>query len=141
MLQPAKTKWFKQQKGRLRGVACRGANLSFGDFGLQTLEHGYITAREIEAGRVAITRALKHGGKMWIRMFPDKPITKKPIESRMGRGKGAVEYWVAPVKRGRILFEIEGLPKNDALEILKVAGDKMSLKTQIVTRERYREAK
>lgn len=141
MLQPEKTKWRKVQKGRVYGVALRGCNLSFGDYGLQGLEHGWITSRQIEACRVAITRALKRGGKMWIRIFPDKPITKKPVETRMGHGKGAVELWVAPVRRGRVLFELEGLPPAEAVEILRIASHKLPVKTKIITRDSAREAR
>lgn len=141
MLQPAKTKWHKMQKGRVRGVANRGCDLSFGDFGLQGLEHGWITARQIEACRVAITRALKKGGKMWIRIFPDKPVSKKPVEVRMGHGKGAVEFWVAPVKRGRMLFEIEGISEAEAITVLTNAGHKLPVTTKIVRRETTREAR
>lgn len=141
MLQPEKTKWRKQQKGRVRGVAYRGCDLAFGDYGLQGLEHGWITARQIEACRVAITRALKRGGKMWIRVFPDKPVSKKPVEVRMGRGKGAVELWVAPVKRGRVLFEVEGIPPAEAIEVLTVAGHKLPVTTKIISREKTREAR
>ena len=141
MLQPEKTKWRKQQKGRVRGVALRGCDLAFGDFGLQGLEHGWITARQIEACRVAITRALKKGGKMWIRIFPDKPISKKPVETRMGRGKGAVELWVAPVKRGRVLFEVEGVAEPDAVEVLTIASHKLPIKTKLVRRSGLREAR
>ena len=141
MLQPAKTKWRKVQKGRVRGVACRGCNLSFGDFGLQGLEHGWITARQIEACRVAITRSLKKGGKMWIRIFPHKPISKKPVEVRMGKGKGAVELWVAPVQRGRVLFELEGLTAAEANEVLRITSHKLPIKTKIISREHTREAR
>lgn len=141
MLQPEKTKWRKMQKGRVRGVATRGCNLSYGDFGLQGLEHGWITARQIEACRVAITRCLKRGGKMWIRIFPDKPVSKKPVEVRMGRGKGAVEMWVAPVKRGRMLFEIEGVPEAEAREVLTIAAHKLPVKTKLVTREGFRDSR
>jgi large subunit ribosomal protein L16 len=129
------------QKGRVRGVATRGCNLSFGDYGLQGLEHGWITARQIEACRVAITRALKKGGKLWIRIFPDKPVSKKPVEVRMGRGKGAVELWVAPVKRGRMLFEIEGVIHEEAMEVMNIAAHKLPVKTKIVMREGLREAR
>jgi large subunit ribosomal protein L16 len=141
MLQPEKTKWRKVQKGRVRGVALRGCNLAFGDYGLQGLEHGWITARQIEACRVAITRALKKGGKMWIRIFPDKPVSKKPVEVRMGRGKGAVELWVAPVKRGRVLFEIEGVADADAREVLMICSHKLPVKSKIITREMAREVR
>lgn len=141
MLQPAQTKYRKQQKGRLRGTALRGCNLAFGEFGLQALSSGYVTARQIEAGRVAVSRVLKKGGKMWIRMFPDKPLTKKPAETRMGKGKGAVELWVAPVKRGRILFELEGVDRQTATEALAIAGHKLPLLTKTVARSECREAK
>lgn len=141
MLQPEKTKWRKCQKGRNRGVAWRGCDLSFGDFGLQGLEHGYVTARQIEACRVAITRILKRGGKMWIRIFPDRPVTKKPIETRMGRGKGTVEFWVAPVRIGRMLFEVEGVLEADAREVLMIAAHKLPVKTRIVSRSDFREAR
>lgn len=141
MLQPDKTKWRKQQKMRVRGVASNGFNLEFGDYGLQGLEHGWVTARQIEACRVAITRILKHGGKMWIRIFPDKPISKKPVETRMGKGKGAVELWVAPVRRGRMLFEIEGVPEADAKEVLTIAAHKLPVKTRIIRRGEVREAR
>lgn len=143
MLQPRKTKYRKMQKGRVRGVACRGVNLAFGDFGLQTLEHGWITAKEIEAARMAISRHVKRGGKLFTRIFPDKPITKKPLETRMGKGKGAPEMYVAPVQRGRILYEMEGVPKELAMEALRLAGHKLSVKTRILVREEggiYREA-
>ncbi len=116
MLQPSKTKFRKQQKGRIRGVARKGCNLSFGDFGLQALTHGRITARQIEAARMAMSRAAKRGGKLWVRIFPDKPISKKPAEVRMGKGKGNPEEWVVPVKRGRMLYEMQGVPKDLAIE-------------------------
>lgn len=140
MLQPARSKFRKQQKGRLRGVAHVGCNLAFGDFGLQALSTGYITARQIEAGRVAISRHLKKGGKMWIRIFPDKPTTKKPLEVRMGKGKGAVEGWVAPIKRGRVLYELEGVDAVTAREAFLRASHKLPLKTKLISREDYREA-
>ena len=141
MLQPQKTKFRKQQKGRIRGVAWRGCNLSFGDYGLQALTHGRITARQIEAGRMAMSRAAKRGGKLWVRIFPDKPITKKPAETRMGKGKGSPEEWVVPVKRGRMLYEMKGVPRDIAIESLKLASHKLPLVTKIVEREVYREAK
>ncbi len=141
MLMPEKTKWRKVQKGRVRGVATRGCDLCYGDYGLQGLEHGWITARQIEACRVAITRSLKKGGKMWIRIFPHKPVSKKPVEVRMGRGKGAVEFWVAPVKRGRMLFEIEGVTREEAMEVLKTAGHKLPVTTKIVCRDTTRDAR
>ena len=141
MLQPDQTKYRKRQKGRLRGLANRGCNLAFGEFGLQALTTGYITARQIEASRVAISRVLKKGGKVWIRIFPDKPLTKKPAETRMGKGKGAVELWVAPVRRGRMLFEMEGVDRPTAEEALRIAGHKLPLLTKIIVREDYREAR
>lgn len=141
MLQPSKTKFRKQQKGRIRGVARRGCNLSFGDYGLQATSHGRVTARQIEAGRMAMSRAAKRGGKLWVRIFPDKPICKKPAETRMGKGKGSPEEWVVPVKRGRMLYEMQGVDKETALESLRLASHKLSVKTKIVVREDYREAK
>jgi len=135
MLMPKKVKYRKQQKGRIRGIATRGYKVSFGEYGLKALERGSISARQIEAGRIAIIRHIKKGGKMWIRIFPDKPITKKPQETRMGKGKGNVEGWVAPVKPGRILFEIEGVPKEVAFEALRLASNKLSIRTHIVSRE------
>lgn len=134
MLMPKKVKYRKQQKGRVRGIATRGFKIAFGEYGLQAQERGRVTARQIEAGRIAIIRHIKKGGKMWIRIFPDKPITKKPQETRMGKGKGNVEEWVAPVKPGRILFEIEGVPKEVALEALRLAGNKLSIQTHIISR-------
>lgn len=135
MLQPSRTKYRKQQKGRLRGMASRGIELAFGEYGLQALTTGYITARQIEASRVAISRHMKRGGKMWIRIFPDKPITKKPAEVRMGKGKGAVEGWVAPVQRGRILFELVGIERTVAVDALKLAAYKLPLRTRFIARE------
>lgn len=140
MLQPEKMKWRKKQKGRNRGVAHRGCNLSFGDFGIMAMANGFITSRQIEAARVAISRHMKRGGKMWLRIFPDKPITKKPAEVRMGKGKGATEAWVAPVKRGRMLFEVEGVRPEIAKEALTVASHKLPIKTKFIQREGYREA-
>lgn len=140
MLMPKKTKWRKQQKGRVRGKATRGTNLAFGDYALQVTEFGYITARQIEAGRIAMTRHIKRGGKVWIRIFPDKPVTKKPLEVRMGKGKGSPEYWVAPVRKGRIIYEMEGVSEEIAREALTLAKHKFGLKMKIVTREHYREA-
>ncbi|MBI4125197.1 MAG: 50S ribosomal protein L16 [Deltaproteobacteria bacterium] len=141
MLQPAKSKFRKQQKGRVRGTACRGINLAFGDYGLQTLEHGRITSRQIEAARMAISRHVKRGGKLFTRIFPDKPVTKKPLEVRMGKGKGAPEEYVAPVQKGRILYEMEGVPKALAVEALRLAGHKLPVKTRILIRkEGYLEA-
>ncbi len=140
MLQPKKTKFRKTQKGRLRGKADRGINLAFGDYGLQVTETGFVTARQIEAGRIAMTRFIKRGGKVWIRIFPDKPMTSKPAETRMGSGKGSPEYWVAPVRAGRILFEMEGVDKSVAMEAFHLARHKLSLKTKVIIRnENYRE--
>lgn len=138
---PKKVKYRKQQKGRLRGNASRGVNLSFGEYALQSLERGFVTARQIEAGRIAMTRFIKRGGKIWIRIFPDKPITKKPAEVRMGKGKGAVEGWVAPVQVGRILYEMEGVDIPTAKKALTLAAHKLGLKTKFISRENnYREA-
>jgi large subunit ribosomal protein L16 len=135
MLQPKKVKHRKQHKGRMRGKAYRGSSLDFGDFGLQTLECCRITARQIEAARVAMTRHAKRGGKVWIRIFPDKPITKKPAETRMGKGKGNPEEWVAVVRPGRILYEMEGVPSDVAREALRLAAHKLPMATRIVERE------
>src|SRR5213083_2295592 len=134
MLMPKKVKHRKMMKGRMRGVATRGDKLNFGDFGLKTLEAGWITNRQIEAARIAMTRHIKRGGKVWIRMFPDKPITKKPAETRMGKGKGAPEYWVAVVKPGRILFEMEGVEESLAREAMRLAAQKLSVHTKFVMR-------
>jgi large subunit ribosomal protein L16 len=135
MLQPKKVKYRKQMKGRIRGTAQRGATVAFGDYGLQVLESGKVTARQIEAARIAMTRHVKRGGKIWIRIFPDKPITKKPAETRMGKGKGNVEDWVAVVRRGRILYEMEGVPREVAVQALKLAAHKLALPTRFVARE------
>ncbi len=135
MLMPKKVKYRKQQKGKVRGIATRGFKVAFGDYGLKAMERGLISARQIEAGRIAIIRHIKKGGKMWIRIFPDKPITKKPQETRMGKGKGNVEGWVAPVKPGRIIFEIEGVPEDIAYEALRLASNKLSIRTNIVSRK------
>ena len=134
MLMPSKVKYRKQQRGRMRGKATRGATLAFGDMGLQILEPGWITARQIEAARIAMTRAVKRGGKIWIRIFPDKPITKKPAETRMGTGKGTVEYYVSVVKPGRILYEMDGMTVQVAHEALKLAQAKLPVLTRIVHR-------
>jgi large subunit ribosomal protein L16 len=134
MLMPAKVKYRKQQKGRRRGTASRGADLSFGDYGLQALEPGWLTARQIEASRVAIQRHVKRGGKLWIRVFPDKPITKKPAETRMGKGKGAPEAWVCVIKPARMLFEMEGIDEKTARVAFKLAADKIGIKTRFVSR-------
>ena len=134
MLMPSKVKYRKQQRGRRRGKAWRGSSLSFGDFGLKVLEAGWITDRQIEASRVAIMRFIKRGGKLWIRIFPDKPVTKKPAETRMGKGKGAPEFWVAVVKPGRMLFEMEGISETEAREALRLASHKLPIPTQFVAR-------
>ena len=133
MLMPKRVKYRKQQRGRMNGKAVRGSRLSFGDYGLKTLEPHWITARQIEAARVAMTRYVKRTGKVWIRIFPDKPCTKKPAETRMGKGKGAPEYWVAVVKPGRILFELAGVPEDVAKEALRLAAHKLPVKTKFVT--------
>jgi large subunit ribosomal protein L16 len=137
MLQPKRTKFRKMQKGRVRGIAQRGAEISFGSFAIKALEPGWITARQIEACRIAVTRAMKREGQVWIRIFPDKPITKKPAEVRMGKGKGAPEYWVAPVKPGTILFESDGVPLELAQESLRLAAMKLPIKTKFVVRKDY----
>ena len=134
MLMPSKVRYRKQQRGRMRGKAWRGSDLSFGDYGLKVLEPGWITDRQIEASRVAIMRFIKRGGKLWIRIFPDKPVTKKPAETRMGKGKGAPEFWVAVVKPGRILFEMEGITESEAREALRLASHKLPLATRFVAR-------
>src|SRR3982075_3655643 len=134
MLMPKKVKYRKQQRGRMTGKAWRGSQLAFGDFGLKVLEPGWITDRQIEASRVAMTRFVKRGGKIWIRLFPDKPVTKKPAETRMGKGKGAPEYWVAVVKPGRILYEIEGVDEKTARDAMNLASQKLPVKTKFVTR-------
>jgi large subunit ribosomal protein L16 len=134
MLQPKKTKYRKQQRGRRGGKAKGGFSVNFGEFGLKAIEACWMTNRQIEASRVAMTRYIKRGGKIWIRVFPDKPVTKKPAETRMGKGKGAPEYWVAVVKPGRILFEIEGVSKELAREALRLAANKLPMKTKFVTR-------
>ncbi|GIW42870.1 MAG: 50S ribosomal protein L16 [Candidatus Binatia bacterium] len=134
MLAPKKTKYRKQQRGRRRGTAWRGCTLAFGDFGLQATERGWVTARELEAARVALTRHIKRGGRVWVRVFPDKPVTKKPAETRMGKGKGSPEMWVAVVKPGRMLFEMEGVPEPVAREAFRLAAHKLSVGTQFRTR-------
>ena len=135
MLAPKRVRYRKQQKGHLRGMATRGSALSFGDFGLKALGNGYATSRQIEAARVAITRHVKRGGKVWIRIFPDKPITKKPAETRMGKGKGSPEAWVAVIRPGRILYEIKGVPEAIAREALNLAAHKLPILTRFVSRE------
>lgn len=134
MMQPKRTKFRKQQKGRNRGVATRGNKVSFGEFGLRTLDHGRITARQIEAARRAVSRFVKRGGKVWIRIFPDKPITQKPLEVRQGSGKGNVEYWVALVQPGKMLFEIEGVAVDQAKEAFRLAAAKLPVKTEFIER-------
>jgi large subunit ribosomal protein L16 len=134
MLQPKRTKFRKQQKGKNRGVAWRGSDVSFGDFALQAVDHCLVTSRQIEAGRMAIQRHVKRAGKLWIRVFPDKPITKKPLEVRMGSGKGGVEGWVAVVKPGKVLFEIAGVPEADARQAFKLAASKLPLDTKFLVR-------
>ncbi len=138
MLMPKRVKFRKMQKGRRGGVATRGATIAFGDFGLKTLEAAWITARQIEATRVAITRMMKREGKVWIRLFPDKPITKKPAETRMGSGKGVPEYWVAVVKPGKIMFEVGGISLEAAKEAFAIAAAKLPVKTKVVTRVDYK---
>jgi len=135
MLAPKKIKYRKRQKGRTRGAAYRGSSLSFGDFGLKALGCGWLTSRQIEAGRVALMRHIKRGGKLWIRIFPDKPVTKKPAETRMGKGKGAPEDWVAVIKPGRILYEMEGVPETIAREAFRLASHKLPIETKFITRE------
>src|SRR6186713_331132 len=135
MLMPSKVKYRKQQRGRMRGKAHRGGTLAFGDTGLQVLEPGWVTARQIEAARVAMTRAIKRGGKIWVRIFPDKPYTKKPAETRMGKGKGAPEGWVAVVKPGRVLFELEGVTPEIARKALALAAAKLGVKTKFIAKE------
>ncbi|MCB0377289.1 MAG: 50S ribosomal protein L16 [Bdellovibrionales bacterium] len=135
MLSPKRVKWRRQHKGRRKGFATRGSSVAFGDFGLQAQGDGWLTARQIEAGRIAISRSVKRGGKVWIRVFPHKPITKKPAEVRMGKGKGSPEYWAAVVKPGTILFEINGVTREQAQEAFRLAGYKMPFKTKFVSRE------
>ncbi len=135
MLMPKRVKYRKQHRGRLKGKASRGVEIAFGDYALQALEPAWITARQIEAARRAIVRHMKRRGKYWIRIFPDKPVTAKPAETRMGKGKGAVDHWVAVVRPGRIMFEIAGVPEEIALEALRLASHKLPIKTQVVTRE------
>ncbi len=135
MLSPKRVKFRKMFKGRTRGVAVRGSSIAFGSYGLQALEPGWITNRQIEAARVALTRHIKRGGKVWIRIFPDKPITKKPAETRMGKGKGSPEGWVAVVKPGRVMFELEGIPKDMAQKAMGLAAAKMPIRTKFVVRD------
>lgn len=135
MLMPKRVKYRKQMRGRMRGKALRGAEVSFGEYGLQAMEPGWVSARQIEAGRRALVRVMKRRGKVWIRIFPDKPYTQKPPETRMGKGKGNVEYWVAVVKPGRMMFEIAGLDKETAIEAIHQASYKFSIRTQLVSRQ------
>jgi large subunit ribosomal protein L16 len=135
MLQPKKVKHRKVQKGRMKGKATRGASVCFGNYGLKALEPGWVTDRQIEAARIAITRCVKRGAKIWIRIFPDKPITQKPAETRMGKGKGSPEYWVAVVKPGRILYEMEGVSEERAREAMRLASYKLPIKTKFVVRK------
>lgn len=135
MLSPAKVKYRKHQKGRNRGHACRGANLSFGDYGLQILEPAWLTQRQIEAARIAMTRYIKRGGRIWIRIFPDKAITSKPAETRMGKGKGSPEGWVASVKPGRVLYEMQGVTEAVAREAFRLAAHKLPASTRVLRRE------
>jgi large subunit ribosomal protein L16 len=135
MLMPKRVKYRKQMRGRLKGRASRGTEITFGDYGIQALEPGWVTARQIEAARRALVRFMKRRGKVWIRIFPDKPVTKKPAETRMGKGKGAVDHWVAVVKPGRIMFEISGLDDENAREAVRLASHKLSIKTKFVQRD------
>jgi large subunit ribosomal protein L16 len=137
MLQPKRTKFRKMQKGRIKGIAQRGHRIAFGSFGLKTLEPGWITSRQIESARIAMTRFMKREGQVWIRIFPDKPVTKKPAEVRMGKGKGAPEYWVATIRPGRIMFEMSGVPTAVAQEALRLAAQKLPVKTKFVVRRDY----
>ena len=134
MLAPKKVKFRKSHKGRIKGIATSCNNVAFGDFALQALEPGKLTSRQIEASRIALTRHIKRGGKVWIRVFPDKPITKKPAETRMGSGKGGLDHWVCPIRTGRVVFEIQGVPENLAAEAFELASAKLPFKTRIVKR-------
>jgi len=135
MLMPRKVKYRKQQRGRMTGKAWRGSSIAFGEFALKAMESGWITSRQIEAARIAMTRFIKRGGKVWIRLFPDKPITKKPAETRMGKGKGNPEEWVAVIRPGKVLFEMEGVPVDIAREAMRLAAHKLPMTTKFVTRE------
>ena len=137
MLSPAKVKYRKQQKGRNRGTAFRGGTVSFGEYGLQATEAAWLTQRQLEAGRIAMTRHIKRGGRIWIRVFPDKPVTKKPAETRMGHGKGNPEYWVAVVKPGRILYEMQGVTEDIAKEAFRLASHKLPFGTRVVRRQDF----
>ncbi len=134
MLMPKRVKYRKQQRGRMRGKAYRGGTVAFGEFGLQALEPAWVTNRQIEAARVAITRSIKRGGKIWIRIFPDKPVTKKPAETRMGKGKGAPEFWVASIRPGRIMFELEGITREAAKDAMRLGASKLPIRTRFVER-------
>ncbi len=135
MMMPKKVKYRKQQRGRMAGKAWRGSSISFGDYGLKSLECAWITDRQIEAARVAMTRSIKRGGKVWIRLFPDKPITKKPAETRMGKGKGAPEQWVAVIRPGKVLFEMEGVDRQTAFDAMRLAAHKLPIRTKFISRE------
>jgi large subunit ribosomal protein L16 len=135
MLMPKRVKYRKQMRGRMKGLASRGTEVSFGEYGLQALEPGWVTARQIEAARRALVRFMRRHGKVWIRIFPDKPVTQKPAETRMGKGKGAVDHWVAVVKPGRIMFELSGLSEDDAREAMRLAAHKLSIKTKFLTKD------
>ncbi|MCB0363874.1 MAG: 50S ribosomal protein L16 [Bdellovibrionaceae bacterium] len=135
MLSPKRVKWRKQFRGRYKGFATRGSSISFGDYGLMATQAGRLTARQLEAGRIAISRSVKRGGNLWLRVFPDRPITKKPAETRMGSGKGSPEYWVAMIKPGRVLFEINGVTREQAEEAFRLAAHKLPFKTRFLARE------
>jgi large subunit ribosomal protein L16 len=139
MLQPKRTKYRRNQKGRIKGIAYRGSTIAFGSFGVKSLDEGFITSRQIESARIAVTRYMKREGKVWIRIFPDKPITSKPAEVRMGKGKGAPSHWVAVVKPGRIMFECDGVPLEVAQEALRLAAQKLPVRTKFVVRPDYTE--
>jgi len=139
MLQPKRTKYRKQQKGKIKGIAHRGSQLAFGSFAIKTLDEGFLTSRQLEAARVALTRFMRREGKVWIRVFPDKPLTRKPAEVRMGKGKGAPELWVAVLKPGRIIFEAEGVPLATAQEALRLAAQKLPCRTKFIVRPDYTE--
>src|SRR5271165_3537385 len=135
MLMPKKVKYRKQQRGRMTGKAWRGSSISFGEYGLKAMSCGWVTDRQIEAARIAMTRFIKRGGKVWIRLFPDKPITKKPAETRMGKGKGAPEQWVAVIRPGKVLFEMEGVTRDVAMAAMRLAAHKLPMRTKFVTRD------
>lgn len=135
MLQPSRVKWRKQQRGRMKGDAQRGNTVAFGEFGLKSTGRGWVTARQIEAARVAMTRHVKRGGKIWIRIFPDKPVTKKPIETRQGKGKGAPDHWVAVIRPGTVIFELEGVPEAVAARAMELASSKLAIPTRFVKRQ------